>query len=110
MKVVLKNIGGPSPGLMIVGERESLLELASTLRAKVEQASPEQEAEIPLVDSAACDGSKEWISVQVVRDIQPKMKAAEKKGRRLAWGIWAFFAVVAGILILAYFGLMSFIR
>jgi len=110
MKVVLKNVSGPSPGLMIIGERESLLELADCLRSKVEQASPDSKREIPLIDSAACDGSKEWISLQVVQDIQPVMKRTLEKGRHLAWGIWAFFAAIIGILVFAYFGLMSFIK
>jgi hypothetical protein len=110
MKIVLKSIGGPSPGLRVVGERESLLELAESLRAKVEQAASAKEEEIPLVDSAASDGSHEWISVQIVPDIQPVIGSTLKRGRHLLWRVIVGLALGAGILVLAYLGLMSLIR
>lgn len=110
MKVVLKSISGPSPGLRVVGERASLLEMAERLRSKVEQATSAKEEEIPLVDSAASDGSHEWISVQIVPDIQPVIESAQKRGRHLLWRVIAGVLFGLGVLVLAYLGLMSLIR
>jgi hypothetical protein len=110
MKVVLKNVGGPSPGITIVGERASLLKLADSLRTNVGQVPEGKEVEIPFADSAACGGGSEWISVQVVSDIGPAMKVELKKGKRLSWGIWAILGSGLAILVLAYLGLMSLLR
>ena len=110
MKIVMKNIGGPSPGVTLIGERASLLELADVLRSKVEQAPEGKIAEIPLLDSAGSSGGAEWISIQVVSDISPAMKIEEKKGVWMARGTWTFVAVIAVIVILAYLGFMSLLR
>jgi hypothetical protein len=110
MKIVIKDIGGSSPGVRLVGERASLLELADTLRAKVEQSPEGKTAEIPLLDSAASSGGTEWISLQVVSDISPAMKIEQRKGLWMARGFWIFLAVIAAILILAYLGFMSLLR
>jgi hypothetical protein len=110
MKIVIKNIGGPSPGVTLVGERASLLELADTLRAKVEHAPEGKDTEIPLLDSAASSGGAEWVSLQVVSDISPAMKKEEKKGALMTTGTWAFLFAIAVIAILAYLGFMSLLH
>lgn len=110
MKIVMKNVGGPSPGVTLIGERASLLELADSLRAKVEQAPEGKATEIPLLDSAAPSGGAEWIGVQVVSDISPAMKVEQRKGSWMMKGTWAFLAVIAVILFLAYLGFMSLLR
>jgi hypothetical protein len=110
MKIVMKNIGGPSPGVTLIGERASLLELADALRAKAEQAPEGKATEIPLLDSAAASGGAEWISLQVVPDISPAMKIEQRKSSWMVRGTWTFLAVIAVILVLAYLGFMSLLR
>jgi hypothetical protein len=107
MKIVIKDIGGPSPGVKLVGERASLLELADTLRAKVQETPEGKDAEVPLLDSAASSGGTEWIRLEVVSDISPAMKVEQRKSLWVARGFWTFLAVIAVILILAYLGFMS---
>jgi hypothetical protein len=110
MKIVLKYVGGPSPGVTIVGERASLLDLSDVLRKQVEQIPEGKEADIPLVDSIAPGPSVEWISVRLVQDIGPMMKVETRKGIWLVKGIWVAMAVILGILILALIGFMSLLR
>lgn len=107
MKVFLENTGGPSPGLIIHGTRDDLLEFSTQLKEEI-GSNADEERHIVLRGLNAYGHPLEGLSFQVTRSLEALIENQARRSKRAYQAATVALVIFAGILYLAYRGSISF--